>query len=172
MAAGDINPVYVTPTSGNGGINSLASSATWVAGYEWVIVDVAGMSAIPRDIRHQGTITVGTTPTANTEIRIYLVASENGSTWPDVFDGTPSAETITSAGVRDGFAYLAKIMRVDSTTSDRGYPYSFNALSVFNGSLPDTYALFVTHNTGVNLNATAGNQTWLIAPQYDHVATS
>lgn len=172
MAAGDINPVYVTPTSGNGGINSLASSATWVAGYEWFIVDVAGMSAIPFDVRHQGIITVGTTPTTNTQIRIYLIACEDGSTWPAPFDGTPSAETIDSQGVRDGYAYLAKTIAVDSTTSDRPYPYNFNAESVFGGTLPDTYAVFVTHNTGVNLNSTAGNQTYIYAPQYQRAATS
>lgn len=172
MAAGDINPVYATPTSSSGGLTSLASSATWVAGYEWFVVDVAGMSPVPRTVRHQGKITVGTSPSANTEIRIYLVPCEDGSTWPDVFDGTPSAETVTSEGVRDGFAHLARVLRVDATTSNREYHYSFDAAAVFGGSLPDSYAVFVTHNTGVNLNGTAGNHTYLYAPQYDNVAQS
>lgn len=172
MAAGDINPVYVTPTSGNGGLTSLATSSDWTAGYEWFLVDVAGMSPIPRDIRHSGKIRVGTTPTANTEIRIYLVASNDGSTWPDVFDGTGSGETVTSAGVRDGFAKLAAVLRVTATTSDRDYPYEFNALAAFGGSLPDSYIVFVTHNTAVNLNGTGSNHAYLYAPQYDHVATS
>lgn len=172
MAAGDINPVYITPTSSTGGITSLGSSATWVAGYEWFVVDVAGMTPIPRDVRISGKVRVGTTPTANTEIRIYLIPSEDGTTWPDVFDGTPSAETVTSAGVRDSFAKLAAVLRVDATTSDRDYPFSFSAADVFDGSLPDTFATFVTHNTGVNLNSTAGNHTYLYAPQYDKVAQS
>lgn len=169
MASGDIHPAYATPTSGSGGPESLATSSTWTAGYEWIKVDVAGMTVIPRDVRHQGQVTVGTTPTINTEIRIYLIASEDGSTWPDVFDGTPSAETITSEGVRDGFAKLAAVMRVDSTTSNRAYPYSFSAEQVFGGSLPDSYMMFVTHNSGVNLNSTSGNHTYIYAPQYDHL---
>jgi len=172
MAAGDIAPVYSSPTSGSGGPESLATSATWTAGYEWFKVDVDAMTPNPRDIRHQGKITVGTTPTINTEIRIYLIASEDGSTWPDVFDGTPSAETVTSEGVRDGFAKQAAIMRVDATTSNREYPYDFSAAQVFGGSLPDSYVQFVTHNTGVNLNSTAGNHTYIYAPQYDNVAQS
>ncbi len=157
-------PVFETPTSGNSGPESLASSSTWVAGYEWFKVDVAAMSSIPFRIRHSGKIRVGTTPTINTEIRIYLIASNDGSTWPDVFDGTPSAETVTSEGVRDGFAKHAATMRVDATTSDRDYPYEFEAAAVFDDALPDSYVVFVTHNTGVNLNSTGTNHTYLYAP--------
>lgn len=166
MAAGVTHPVFQAATSSSGGLTSLGSSATWVAGYEWFLVDVAAMSPVPFDVRHSGKIRVGTTPTVNTQIRIYLVASEDGTTWPDVFDGTPSAETVTSAGVRDGFAKLAAVLNVDSTTSDRDYPYSFNAAAVFGGSLPDSYVVFVTHNTGVALNATAGTHTYVYAPQH------
>ncbi len=172
MAAGDINPIYASPTSSSGGLTSLATSSSWTAGYEWFLVDVAAMSPIPRDIRHSGKIRVGTTPTVNTEIRIYLVASEDGSTWPDVFDGTASAETVTSEGVRDSFAKLAAILRVDATTSNRDYPYNFSAAQVFGGSLPDSYTVFVAHNSGVNLNSTAGEHTYIYAPQYDRVAQS
>lgn len=172
MPAGDITQVFVTATTGTGGITSLASSSNWTAGYEWFLVDVAAMSPIPLDVRHSGKIRVGTTPTVNTEIRIYLVACEDGTNWPDVFDGTASTETITSPGVRDGFARLGPILQVDSTTSDRDYPYDFNAATVFSGSLPDSYIVFVTHNTGVNLNATGSNHTYQYTPNYNKVAQS
>lgn len=165
MAAGDVYPVYATPTSGSGGPESLASSSTWVAGYEWFKVDVAAMTPVPVTIRHQGKIRVGTTPSANTQIRIYLVASEDGSTWPDVFDGTASAETVTSAGVRDSFAKLAAVLVVDANTSNRDYPYSFDAANVFGGSLPDSYVVFVTHNCAVALNATSTEHTYVYTPQ-------
>ena len=167
MAAGDIRPVHGSTTSGSGGLTSLGSSSTWLAGYEWFEVDIS--STPPRDVRHDGKIRVGTSPTANTEIRLYLVASNDGTNWPDVFDGTASAETVTSEGVRDGFAKLAAIMRVDSTTSNRDYFYEFNAAAVFGGSLPKKYVVFVAHNTGVNLNSTAGEHTYRYTPQYDNV---
>lgn len=103
---------------------------------------------------------VGTTPTINTEIRAYLFPIGDGGTlYPDVFDGTPSAETVTSAGVRDSFAKLAGVGIVDSTTSDRAYPMNFNVLSFF-PTAPKKVGVFVAHNTGVNLNSTAGNQKY------------
>lgn len=165
MAAGDVYPVYGTPTSGSGGLTSLGSSSTWVNGYEWFKVDVAGMTPVPVTIRHQGKIRVGTTPTANNQIRIYLVASEDGSTWPDAFDGTAGAANVTSAGVRDSFAKLAAVLVVDANTSNRDYPYSFDAASVFGGSLPDSYVVWVTHNTVAALNATGTEHTYVYTPQ-------
>lgn len=141
-------------TTTTGGITSLATSATWVAGYEWDVL-VLGNSIVA-DIRHSGVIRVGTTPTINTEIRIYLVPCSDGTNWPDVFDGTPSAETWTSEGVRDGVAVLAQTLRVDATTSNRDYFFDFSARQAFGGQIPTSYAVFITHNTGVNLNATAG----------------
>jgi hypothetical protein len=157
-----IRTSYGTAVTGTGGINSLATSSTWVAGYEWFIVDNTTEMALTWEL--QGKVRVGTTPTTNTEIRIYLVASYDGSTWPDVFDGTGSAETVTSEGVRDGFARLAAVMRVDSTTSDRDYHYFIDVASHFGGAMPKKVAVFVAHNTGVNLNSTAANQTYAAQP--------
>jgi len=159
---------YGTPVTGSGGINSLASSSTWVAGYEWYVIDNTTDKALDRE--QSGKIRVGTTPTTNTEIRIYCVASYDGTTWPDVFDGTGSAETVTSAGVRDGFAKLAAVLPVDSTTSDRDYYFEFSVAALFGGIVPKKVAVFVTHNTGVNLNSTAGNHTYADQPVYETVA--
>lgn len=139
-------------------IASLATSSTWVAGYESATID--NTSNLYIDYIFDGKVTVGTTPTTSTEIRIYVVASVDGSAWPDVFDGTTSAETVTSAGVRDSFAKLAAVLRVDSTTSDRVYPFCFTIASLFGGVVPPKFALFVTHNTGVNLNSTGGNHVF------------
>jgi hypothetical protein len=137
-------------------IESLATSSTWVAGYESATVD--NTSNLYLDYIHDGYVTVGTTPTSGTEIRIYVVGCVDGTNWPDVFDGTTSAETITSVGVRDGFAKLAAVMQCDSTTSNRAYPYTFSVAALFGGVVPPKYCLFTTHNTGVNLNSTGGNQ--------------
>ena len=139
-------------------IEGLGSSATWVAGYESAVFD--NTSDLFLDVTIEGKVTVGTGPSAATEIRIYVVASFDGSTWPDVFDGTTSAETVTSAGVRDGFAKLAAVLPCDSTNSDRAYPFSFSVASLFGGVVPAKFVLFVTHNTGVALNATGSNHTF------------
>ena len=154
---------YGTPTNSSGGLTSLATSSDWTAGYEWFVID--NSSELALDYEVEGGITVGTTPTSGTQIRIYVVASYNASTWPDVFDGTPSAETVTSAGVRDGFTTLARVLSVDSTTSNRTYYFRFPLRSLFGGTQPKGVAVFVTHNTGVNLNSTAGNHTYAYAPE-------
>jgi len=89
------------------------------------------------------------------------------STWPDVFDGTDSAETVTSAGVGSGFLKLAAVMLVDATTSDRVYYFDAGSVrALFDGVLPPKFVVFVAHNTGVNLNSTAGNHQVTITPEY------
>ncbi len=166
MATFNLN--YGTAVTGTGGINSLATSATWVAGYEWFILDNSTELALDWFI--DLVVRVGTTPTISTFINVYTFASYDGSTYPDVFDGTPSAETVTSAGVRDSFCKLMGQAIVDATTSDRDYPIQFN-LSQGNfgqgygwGGIPKKVGIFVAHNTGVNLNATAGNQKYAASP--------
>lgn len=161
------NLSYGTATSGTGGITSLASSSTWVAGYEWFIIDNTTELAI--DYFVDLVIRCGTTPTVNTEIRVYLAGTYDGTTYPDVFDGTGSAETVTSAGVRDSFMKLAGVGVVDATTSDRDYPIQFNTSSFFPNP-PKKIVVFVAHNTGVNLNATAGNHKYAYSPIHETIA--
>lgn len=153
----DIKIAYQSDQTLTNAIESLATSSTWVAGYESTWVDNA--TNLYADYLFSGKVTVGTTPTTSTEIRIYVVTSiEDGTSYPDVFDGTTGAETVVSEGVRDSFAKLAAVLRVDSTTSDRGYPYAFSVASLFGGVCPREFCLFTTHNTGVNLNSTGSNQ--------------
>lgn len=161
------NLSYGTATSGTGGITSLASSSTWVAGYEWFIIDNTTELAI--DYFVDLVIRCGTTPTVNTEIRVYLAGSYDGSTYPDVFDGTGSAETVTSAGVRDSFMKLAGVGVVDATTSDRDYPIQFNTSSFFPNP-PKKIVVFVAHNTGVALNATAAQHKYAYSPIHETIA--
>lgn len=160
----DIKLAYGTATTGDGGIHSLATSSTWTAGYEWFCIDNTTDKAL--DYQVQGKVQVGTTPTTATEIRLYAVGSYDGSTWPDVFDGTASAETVTSEGVRDSFAKLAAVLRCDATTSNRDYPFFFTLASLFGGTVPKKTVIFVAHNTGVNLNSTSTNQTYQYQPVY------
>lgn len=165
-----INQAYGTLISGTGGINSLASSSTWLAGYEWFLIDntLAADAGFQLDWFVSGQVMVGTTPTITTEIRLGLVGSPDGTFWPDVFDGTPSAETITSAGVASGFLKypVGGILGVDATTTDRAYPFAFAVRDGFRGVVPKQSVIFVSHNTGVALNATAGNQKYFASPEF------
>ncbi len=153
--------VYTGPTSITISPASLASSATYVAGRESTQID--NTSNLYVDVLVQGLVTVGTTPTINTSINVYVWGSHTSlaTTALDVLDGTDSAETITSAGVLAGMMALAAVGIVDATTSDRGYYFkAFAVAQFFGGILPQFWGLFIAHNTGVNLNATGGNHVW------------
>ncbi len=138
---------------------NVATSATWVAGVESGVID--NTSNLYVDAIVGGTWTVGTTPTINTQVLIYVGSvRDDAPVYPDVFDGTSSAETLTSAGVGSGFLKLAAILNVDATTSNRVYDCVFSVASLFGGVMPLKWFLFIAHNTGVNSNSTAGNHVW------------
>jgi hypothetical protein len=154
---------YISSSAVTITLASLATSATWLAGRESDLIDNSSSKYL--DYLLAGKVTVGTTPTVSTEIRIYVVAMQDDSTWPDVFDGADSDETVTSAGVGSGFLKLGAVMLVDATTSNRTYYFGpFSVASLFGGVVPRKWVVFVTHNTAVNLNSTGGNQAIYITP--------
>lgn len=149
--------LYRTKASVTKTLTALASSATFVAGRELGSIDNA--SNLYDDYLLGGVIRVGTTPTVNTQILVYVFAAreQDTPTWPDVFAGSDAAKTLTSAGVGQGFLRLAVALAVDSTTSNRDYAFGgISIAGLFGFTLPKKIGIFVTHNTGVALNATEG----------------
>ena len=141
---------------------SLGSSATLVAGYESSAYDIDAAGAI--DVRVTGTITVGTSPTVNTTIEIWAIGTlDHSGTYPDVFDGTASTETVTSRNVLAACGKCIQTITVDNT-SDRTYVIDATLGLHYGAILPDTVVFFVVHNTGVNLNSTGGNHTLKVTP--------
>lgn len=150
-------PVYAASASVAGlTLASLATSSTRVAGAESDAID--NTSTLYDDILISGKITPGTSPTVGKQIDIWIVPAMDGSsTWPDVFDGTGSAETVTSENVRNALGKLLKTIVIDST-SDRTYYFSNESVAaLFGGVLPQKFVVFVSHDTAVNLNATGSN---------------
>lgn len=143
--------------------DNVASSSTFVAGVESGAY--SNTSNLYSDVIVSGLWTCGTTPTTNTSANVYVVPAHTDNiagtvTWPDVFDGTASAETVTSAGVLAGLAYAAGSVYVDSTTSNRAYYFRQFSIRTLLGFMPTNHVLFVAHNSGVNSNTTAGNHAW------------
>jgi hypothetical protein len=169
MAAGDVTTKYGTPTAIIITLASLPESDTMVVGRESTAVTVAD-PVLDHAIR--GKITTGPTPTAGKVIRVYVVVRHDDTpTWPGPFDGTDSSETLDSENSRDSMCFLAHTIVVDST-SDRTYWIKPFSLRNVLGFLPNTYVLFVTHETDANLNATAGNHEFKYVPIYENVAAS
>lgn len=167
MAAGDIKPVYAASSNLTvTALHSIATSATWIAGWESDAVD--NTTNLYRDYRVTAKIVVAAAGLAAGEIRLYLVGPLDDTTWPDVFDGTASTETITDTEMRDAICWLGAFTATDTTASDTYYLDCPSAKSVFNGLLPKKFVIFVTHSTGANL-AAAGNQV-TVSGTYDNVA--
>lgn len=151
----DIKLAYASSAALTITLASLGSSATWVAGQESTAVDNTSNKYL--DYLLGGKITTGTSPTAAREIRVYVAALVEDSTYPDVLDGTDSAETITSADIRDAALKLAAVLATNDT-SDRTYWFGpISVAALFGGVMPKKFVVFITHNTGVALNATGGN---------------
>lgn len=144
------------------GLASLATSSTRLVGY--ALGSVSNRTNL--DITHLISIalTVGTTPTINTFIDVWLIPARSYTSgtpaWPSVFDGSAGAETLPSAGVLQGLGIPLKTFWVDSTTSDRVYEATALDVAAFcGGTMPFDYQLFIAHNTGVNFNSTGSNFT-------------
>lgn len=156
MATTTVN--YGSNTAITMDLANLASSSTFVAGRESSQID--NTTNKYNDAQVSGTISVGTTPTANTQIVVWVWGGDISlATTPiDVLDGTDSAETLTNTGVLASLVRLATI-NVLATTSDIAYPILCKSVAGALGlqCLPKFWGLFVSHNTGANLRNTAVN---------------
>lgn len=164
-------PVYAASASVGVGtsFNSLASSTTRVAGAQTDQVD--NTSNLYDDVLLSGAVKMGTSPTVSTQVDIWVVASKDASSaYPDVITGAGNAaKTWTSENVRNGAAKLLKSILVDSTTG-RVYDFSNESVAaLFGGSLPQKFVVFVSHNTAVALDASAGFACNALGVQYQGV---
>ena len=135
------------------------ASGVFTAGCESDAVD----NTTNLDLDHlvSGKITTGTSPTVSRSINVYAYANLSTAsgtpTYPDVLDGTDSAETFTSANVQNSAVKFVASMTVDAT-SDRAYYFGpVSVASLFGGVLPKFWGIYIAHDTAVNLNATGGN---------------
>lgn len=172
MAAGDIKAGWGADSALTITLASLASSAGLTAGRESAAYD--NSTAKDPDVLISGKISVGTTPTANTSIEVWVVAPiEDTPTWPDVFDGTDSDETVTNREVLLSCGRLGAVISVVATTSNVAYPIApFSVAQLFGGNMPARFVLFVVHNTGAALNSTGSNHEIRVQPQQPTIAQS
>jgi hypothetical protein len=135
---------------------SLASSSTFLVGQEsTAIVNTT-------DLYVDGRVTVkittsATAPTVDTEIRVYGVQPlDDTPTWPDTMTGTNAGRTVTSAYILDSAFILLGATAVSAATAV-GYPIRTLTLAEAFGFVPKRFSVYVAHNTGQALHATAGN---------------
>lgn len=139
-------------------LSGLASSSTFISGRESSEIDNTTSRYI--DALVCGAVYVGTTPTANTSINVYVWGWDRSIASPtlDALDGTDSAEGLTNTGVLYSAFKLAAVINVLANTSNVGYPVApFSVAQQFGGVMPKFWGLFVSHNTGVSLYSNSAN---------------
>ena len=159
----DIQIQYRSASDATITLASLASDTNLLVGRESAAIDNTTDRNL--DFLISGKITLGTSPTASRSVQVWAVPSWDGTNWPDVFDGTESAETVSSAAIKNSVCFLVAEIATPATTN---WVAEFAGVSIARlfGSVPPKFVLFVTHSTGVNLNSTAGNHQIRIQPVY------
>jgi len=135
----------------------LASSSTHVSGWESDQIDNATSKYL--DYLVSGKFTVGASPTAG-EIRMWIVAKLDDNTWPGtVFDGVEGTVTtpLDDEGGTNAAAKLGAVVSTDATGNQIYKVAPFSVASLFGGTCPEKFVIFVTHST-VQALATTGNQ--------------
>lgn len=167
MATGDIKLVYGTAADATITLASLASSTTKLVGRESTAVDNTTLRAL--DYLVSGKVTTGTSPTTARSIEVWCVASWDGTTYPAGFAGSDAAGPTLIAENKAALALVASMSTV--ATSDVAYHFTCRSIaSLFGGVVPPKFSFFVTHDTAVNLNSTAGNHQIRVQPVYENVA--
>lgn len=167
MATGDIKLVYGTAADVTITLNALAASPMLVAGQESTAID--NTTALALDYLVSGKVVTHATITAGGRIEVWAVASWDGATYPDVFDGTDSVETITNLNIKNTICRLVASMAVDVTGT-----YHFAGVSIasiFGGTVPPKFVFFVTHNThATNTLEASTTHKIRVQPVYENVA--
>jgi hypothetical protein len=155
MATSTVN--YSSNTAITMDLSALGSSATFVAGRESSQVDNTTNKYV--DVLVSGSVSVGTTPTANTSILVYVYGADTSlaTTAIDVLDGTDSAETLTNTGILNALRLGAAINVPAATTDVQYFVLPFSVAALFGGVVPKFWGLYVAQNTGAALRTNAIN---------------
>lgn len=161
----DVKTAYAASAAYTFAIASLASDTNLLAGYESTGLSNATNKYLDELVG--GQVTTGTSPTTAKQIEIHAVGAVNDTPlYPDVFDGTTGAETITSADVKNGVCALLAGLGTDNTSNRTYWMRPTGLRQFFGDALPPAHVLFAVHNTGVALHATAGNHAFYHTPVY------
>ena len=155
-----------TTVFGSTSLDSLASSSTWLAGLESNVIDNSTNKYV--DALLAGRFKANNTAPTIGQIQVWVGSLLDDTVYPDVFDGTESAETVTSADIRNSIMRQAAGIVTDAT-SNRVYEFApVSVASLFGGVMPRKWWVFATHSMvqTLNVTASAGGQCWYTGITY------
>lgn len=159
-------PIYGTSATvfGAANLDALASSTPLTAGWSSAVITNAA-----NDAHLTGRFKANATAPTIGQIVVYVGATLNDTpTYPDVFDGTSAAKTVTSSDIRNAILMRAATIATDAT-ANRVYEFApVNIATLFGGLMPKQWWVFVTHSMVQSLNITAnqGGQCWYTTATY------
>lgn len=147
-----LKPSYGSATSVTCTTTSLATDSNLLAGR--TSASVANTTDLGVTALLGGTIATTSTPTANTQIEIWLYGSwDNATTYSAASTGADANFSPATTGVKAAMALGNVIQQTDTTART----YTIGPIDVaasFGGTMPDHWGFFVVHNTGQTLGAT------------------
>jgi len=153
-------PILGTATAVTITLASLATDAT--AGGPFVGRSSAVLVLDAIDVMVSGIFrTHSTAPTAGTRIEVWSYSAwDNVSGTPAYTGGATGTDAALTTNARNKpLMRLITVIAVDATVS-ADYPWGpFSIAQAYGGFIPTRFGIFVTHNTGQILNATAGTNT-------------
>lgn len=156
---------YGTVTTMTMDISSLATSSSFLSGYESTEVDNTTTRWDDFIVNVDGILGHATTaPVIGQQIQLYLWGSDVSlATMPiDTLDGTASAEALTHESIRQSLRNVASPAVTAATASLKYYIQPFSVAQFFGGNCPAFWGLFLAHN---HAGALAAAQSGLFSYQ-------
>lgn len=161
MAGGNLILKYGTPGTYTCSMNALASDANLLVGRQSTVVD--NTSVLADDYLISGRNKVGTSPTAAKQIEHWAFGDvDNAGTYLGAFTATDAGRTIRTANQKPMIMRNIATMLEDTNATGDLWEYWNVSLKSVLGYVPGHHGIWVVHNTGVNLDASAGGTIWYI----------
>ena len=168
LSNADIKAAYAASAAYTMTLASLAASSTLLAGRESTALSNASNKYL--DLLVAGFFKTAASNAQVGSINVAVVGSlDDTPTWPDVFDGTDSAETVSLQNVYD---QVCKIVAQITTTATNALVWPFGPIAIaglFGGALPVQHVLFVSQSAETSTNAwdaTEGSHSVKNTPVY------
>ena len=155
----NVNVAYGATATPTMTLASLAASSTLLAGRESTAID-NGASTKYLDVLAAGNYKAGAANNQAGSILTCVVgARDDTPTWPDVFDGTDSAETVTDQPTFDSICRVISSIAADNTAS-QVWPWGpVGVAGFFGGALMDQWLLFVTQAIQTSTNVWSATES-------------
>jgi hypothetical protein len=154
----DVKVAYAASASVTITLASLAASSTLLAGRESTAVSNTSNKYL--DYLLSGFYKMAASNNQAGRIVTAVVGSlDDTPTWPDVFDGTDSTETVTDQPTFDSVCRIASDIANDNTASQVWYWGPVAIAGLFGGIVPQQFVVFVSQSAHTSTNAWSSTES-------------